>query len=151
MRHDHDYQKGTLMDNQYKLFCSWGSICRGPTDLSRLGTYMDLRSRQRSTSGYIQTNSHESFQLLIVKFEQELGLDVSCLIGLLAAVSTGRIEYKLTMSRTLSMTFGRPSAIPDNYSRIPLPEILGFNSKQDTGQEDPEALSTIFFNETMFV
>ncbi|KAF7517657.1 hypothetical protein G7054_g13738 [Neopestalotiopsis clavispora] len=55
----------------------------------------------------------------------------------------------IVLDRTLSMTFGRPSAIPDNYSRIPLPEILGFNSKQDTGQEDPEALSTIFFNETI--
>ncbi|ETS83703.1 hypothetical protein PFICI_05579 [Pestalotiopsis fici W106-1] len=55
----------------------------------------------------------------------------------------------IVLDRTLSMTFGRPSAIPDNYIRIPLPEGLGFSSSKDIEQEDSEALSTVFFNETI--
>ncbi|KAI0177201.1 fungal-specific transcription factor domain-containing protein [Pestalotiopsis sp. NC0098] len=55
----------------------------------------------------------------------------------------------VVLDRTLSMTFGRPSAIPENYIRIPLPEIRGFSSSRHVGREDPEALSTVFFNETI--
>ncbi|KAK9799127.1 putative Transcription factor domain-containing protein [Seiridium cardinale] len=74
----------------------------------------------------------------------------------------------VVLDRTLSMTFGRPPTIPalnnvrsmsdemanptrriDNYVRTPLPNIRGYSGHGYIAQENPEVLSSMFFNETI--
>lgn len=56
----------------------------------------------------------------------------------------------VVLDRTLSMTFGRPAAIPDDYIRIPLPQHLQheMNNPNDPNDRNRE-FSVDFFNATM--
>lgn len=47
------------------------------------------------------------------------------------------------------MTFGRPAAIPDSYVKLELPMKREFEDSTGPADEDPAALSVVFFNSTM--
>lgn len=53
----------------------------------------------------------------------------------------------LTKARTLSMTFGRPAAIPDNYVRLELP--LDYEHI-DLVENEKKKNSTLFYSMTMY-
>lgn len=53
--------------------------------------------------------------------------------------------------RTLSMTFGRPAAIPDNYVKLDLPSKRDFDESSALVNDETTFLSLTFFNSTMFV
>jgi hypothetical protein len=55
------------------------------------------------------------------------------------------------LDRTLSMTFGRPPAIPENYVQLelPVPYITVDHLRSLTSREKAETLSVEFFNGTM--
>ncbi len=59
----------------------------------------------------------------------------------------------VVLDRTLSMTFGRPAAIPNHYVKIGLPCHLDDDSAQsspaDAMQDSLDQLSIKFFNATM--
>lgn len=51
--------------------------------------------------------------------------------------------------RTLSMTFGRPAAIPDNYVKLDLPSKRDFDESSTLVNDETSFLSVTFFNSTM--
>lgn len=53
------------------------------------------------------------------------------------------------LDRTLSMTFGRPAAIPDDYVKLELPAIISDDQSPGTVLDARGAVSTSFFNATM--
>ncbi len=58
----------------------------------------------------------------------------------------------VVLDRTLSMTFGRPAAIPDDYVRMQLPQSLGragLGVSHDLIKNDTQEASVAFFNATM--
>jgi hypothetical protein len=62
-------------------------------------------------------------------------------------------ECELLFFRTLSLTFGRPAAIPEQYIRIQLPNHVFPSSSNGTEQTQwcAEESSTLFWNATMLV
>lgn len=59
----------------------------------------------------------------------------------------------IVLDRTLSMTFGRPAAIPNDYVKIGLPchidDAIAQSSPADPTEESLAQLSVNFFNATM--
>lgn len=58
----------------------------------------------------------------------------------------------VVLDRTLSMTFGRPAAIPEDYVRIPLPQVLEPENSADSHQlldDSRGRVSVAFFTATM--
>jgi hypothetical protein len=58
----------------------------------------------------------------------------------------------VVLDRTLSMTFGRPAAIPDDYIRMPLPQSLrpeGNCGDHELVNDLQREVSVAFFNATM--
>ncbi|KAI9925245.1 hypothetical protein MW887_006168 [Aspergillus wentii] len=55
------------------------------------------------------------------------------------------------LDRTLSMTFGRPSVIPDNYVRLELPANHGNLDTSAIMDNETTDLSVSFFNSTMYL
>ncbi|KAL4896204.1 fungal-specific transcription factor domain-containing protein [Aspergillus ambiguus] len=55
----------------------------------------------------------------------------------------------VVLDRTLSMTFGRPSAIPDNYVKLDLPAMNGSMDTSSMRDNDTSSLSIAFFNSTI--
>ena len=58
----------------------------------------------------------------------------------------------VVLDRTLSMTFGRPAAIPDDYIRIQLPQNLGpvgNDANHEPANDLQREVSVDFFNTTM--
>jgi hypothetical protein len=53
------------------------------------------------------------------------------------------------LDRTLSMTFGRPPAIPESYIQLDLPIPYATLQQPMTTEEKGDALSILFFNSTM--
>jgi len=93
---------------------------------------------------------------LAVKAALQLGVHSSSASGLF---STLEREYRkrtwfgcVMLDRTLSMTFGRPAAIPDDYVRIELPQhlILGVSEPGgDAASNIRQIASVDAFNATM--
>lgn len=52
-------------------------------------------------------------------------------------------------NRTLSMTFGRPAAIPDDYVKLDLPVKHDFEASSSFVDEETSTISVAFFNSTM--
>jgi hypothetical protein len=55
----------------------------------------------------------------------------------------------VVLDRTLSMTFGRPCAIPDDYVRLPLPCIIDDVGTPGVASDPRNVVSVSFFNATM--
>lgn len=57
----------------------------------------------------------------------------------------------VVLDRTLSMTFGRPAAIPEDYIRIPLPQSLapGISNPNHETNDNTHQFSVDLFNATM--
>ena len=58
----------------------------------------------------------------------------------------------VVLDRTLSMTFGRPAAIPDDYIKISVPQSLGPEGSGDNHElanDLKREVSVAFFNATM--
>ncbi|CAL5873913.1 uncharacterized protein PFLUO_LOCUS8197 [Penicillium psychrofluorescens] len=53
------------------------------------------------------------------------------------------------LDRTLSMTFGRPAAIPDSYVKLDLPVKHDFEKPTDFVDDETSVLKVAFFNATM--
>ncbi|KAH6661205.1 fungal-specific transcription factor domain-containing protein [Truncatella angustata] len=53
------------------------------------------------------------------------------------------------LDRTLSMTFGRPPAIPENYVRVPLPQICHSSMSRNDSSDNLEIVSAMFFVATI--
>ncbi|KAJ5813994.1 uncharacterized protein N7503_000744 [Penicillium pulvis] len=53
------------------------------------------------------------------------------------------------LDRTLSMTFGRPAAIPDSYVKLDLPSTHQFESSSALVDAETSSLSVSFFNSTI--
>ncbi|KAI1344808.1 fungal-specific transcription factor domain-containing protein [Xylariaceae sp. FL0016] len=107
-------------------------------------------------SQYLQ-GTHRSVQTwnihgLAVKAAFQLGLHSE--EALMTVPSLEREIRKRTwfacviLDRSLSMTFGRPSAIPDHYIRLPLPKICA-SLIPDGETDSDEAKSTRFFVSTI--
>lgn len=61
------------------------------------------------------------------------------------------MAYGLTSNRTLSMTFGRPAAIPDNYIKLELPIDIDAAVAPAMPASLCQSASVQFFNATMYV
>lgn len=59
--------------------------------------------------------------------------------------------YSLTISRSMSMTFGRPSAIPESYVKIDLPEPYPTSSHSVSwaSAESLDPTNVAFYSATM--
>ncbi|KAJ5403234.1 hypothetical protein N7509_003105, partial [Penicillium cosmopolitanum] len=55
----------------------------------------------------------------------------------------------VVLDRTLSMTFGRPAAIPDNYVKLDLPSKRDFDESSALVNDETTFLSLTFFNSTI--
>ncbi|CAI7564144.1 unnamed protein product [Penicillium glandicola] len=55
----------------------------------------------------------------------------------------------VVLDRTLSMTFGRPAAIPDGYVKLELPTKREFENSTGLVDDETAALSVAFFNSTI--
>lgn len=55
----------------------------------------------------------------------------------------------VVLDRTLSMTFGRPVAIPEDYVKLPLPCNIDEVSTTGITSDPRNAVSVAFFNATM--
>ncbi|KZN90865.1 putative transcriptional regulatory protein [Penicillium chrysogenum] len=55
----------------------------------------------------------------------------------------------VVLDRTLSMTFGRPAAIPDGYVKLELPTKRDFETPAGFVDDETVALSVVFFNSTI--
>ncbi|KAJ5963484.1 uncharacterized protein N7479_003360 [Penicillium vulpinum] len=55
----------------------------------------------------------------------------------------------VVLDRTLSMTFGRPAAIPDSYVKLELPTKREFENSTGLADDETAALSVAFFNSTI--
>ncbi|OQE36175.1 hypothetical protein PENCOP_c012G02469 [Penicillium coprophilum] len=55
----------------------------------------------------------------------------------------------VVLDRTLSMTFGRPAAIPDSYVKLELPTKRKFENSPGLVDDETAALSVAFFNSTI--
>ncbi|KAJ5787283.1 hypothetical protein N7457_002273 [Penicillium paradoxum] len=55
----------------------------------------------------------------------------------------------VVLDRTLSMTFGRPAAIPDSYVKLELPTKHEFENSTGFVNDETAALSVAFFNSTI--
>lgn len=55
----------------------------------------------------------------------------------------------VVLDRTLSMTFGRPAAIPDSYVKLELPMKREFENSTGLVDDETAALSVAFFNSTI--
>ncbi|KAJ5811041.1 Transcription factor [Penicillium robsamsonii] len=55
----------------------------------------------------------------------------------------------VVLDRTLSMTFGRPAAIPDSYVKLELPTKREFENSTGLVDDETAALSVAFFNSTI--
>ncbi|CAK7232762.1 hypothetical protein SCUCBS95973_008365 [Sporothrix curviconia] len=55
----------------------------------------------------------------------------------------------VVLDRTLSMTFGRPAAIPDQYVRLPLPTDVDWLPSLVPTQDVAKQTSVVFFNSTI--
>ncbi|CAI7629374.1 unnamed protein product [Penicillium pancosmium] len=55
----------------------------------------------------------------------------------------------VVLDRTLSMTFGRPAAIPDNYVKLDLPSKRDFDESSALVNDKTTFLSLTFFNSTI--
>ncbi len=55
----------------------------------------------------------------------------------------------VVLDRTLSMTFGRPPSIPENYVHLDLPVEYSTLQEERAPAEKRESLSIAFFNGTM--
>ncbi|CAI7569790.1 unnamed protein product [Penicillium palitans] len=55
----------------------------------------------------------------------------------------------VVLDRTLSMTFGRPAAIPDSYVKLELPSKRKFENSTGLADDETAALSVAFFNSTI--
>ncbi|KAJ5373434.1 hypothetical protein N7517_005440 [Penicillium concentricum] len=55
----------------------------------------------------------------------------------------------VVLDRTLSMTFGRPAAIPDSYVKLELPTKREFENSTGLVDDETAALSVAFFNATI--
>lgn len=61
------------------------------------------------------------------------------------------LNDKLKSTRTLSMTFGRPTAIPDSYIKLELPVEIDTLLCPNAPVDPRKHTSVQFFNATMYV
>ncbi|KAK6074422.1 fungal specific transcription factor domain-containing protein [Seiridium cupressi] len=147
---------------------SIGLLMSGPT-VETVQTMLLMSLYLQGTNRSVKTwNIHG----LAVKAAFQLGLhsnDSSRVLSGVELETRNRTWFGcVLLDRTLSMTFGRPPAIPalnnmrsmsdemanptcriDNYVRTPLPNIRGYSDHGYIAQENPEVLSSMFFNETI--
>lgn len=73
------------------------------------------------------------------------------LCGIRQVRSPNSVEHKTNGGRlrTLSMTFGRPAAIPDNYVKLELPLKREFEKSSAFVDDETSSLSVGFFNSTV--
>lgn len=79
----------------------------------------------------------------------EFGMVAWCLIGTSEEFVGHTIDVDRQFFRTLSMTFGRPSSIPDYYVRIELPSKRDFEKSSAFVDDETSYLSVSYFNSTM--
>ncbi|KAK9426230.1 putative Transcription factor domain-containing protein [Seiridium unicorne] len=147
---------------------SIGLLMSGPT-VETVQTMLLMSLYLQGTNRSVKTwNIHG----LAVKAAFQLGLhsnDSSRVLSGVELETRNRTWFGcVLLDRTLSMTFGRPPAIPalnnvrsmsdelanptcriDNYVRTSLPNIRGYSDHGYIAQENPEVLSSMFFNETI--
>lgn len=111
---------------------------------------MDSPLKLPSSSDYIQEMRPKDCHLSTEKYTRECGTDASSWIGEYP-LWTFSICRGLTAFRTLSMTFGRPAMIPNDYVKLELP--VDFHSLVAAASPaDPlKSGSTLFFSATMLV
>ncbi|KAJ5949651.1 hypothetical protein N7454_001235 [Penicillium verhagenii] len=121
------------------------------------GTTLELVQFHLLTGQYLQ-GTQKSVQVwtvhgLAVKGALQLGLHsqhASRQFDPLEQESRKRTWYCCIMlDRTLSMTFGRPAAIPDSYVKLELPSVHQFESSSDVVDAETSSLSVSFFNCTI--
>ncbi|KAJ5934756.1 hypothetical protein N7466_004303 [Penicillium verhagenii] len=136
-----------------------GELWRGTTlELGRdFVTYTGTVQFHLLTGQYLQ-GTQKSVQVwtvhgLAVKGALQLGLHsqhASRQFDPLEQESRKRTWYCCIMlDRTLSMTFGRPAAIPDSYVKLELPSVHQFESSSDVVDAETSSLSVSFFNCTI--
>lgn len=120
---------------------------RGVQYLLLTGQY--LQGTQRSVEAW-------TVHGLAVKAALQLGLHSTAASSRFSALDQEfrkRTWYGcVVLDRTLSMTFGRPAAIPDDYIKIQLPENLGpigSDTNNDLVEDFTREASIAFFNATM--
>ncbi|PVH68847.1 hypothetical protein DL98DRAFT_542088 [Cadophora sp. DSE1049] len=107
--------------------------------------------------------SLETVQYLLLT-GQYLQVKAALQLGLHSTAASSRFSFSdrefrkrtwygcVVLDRTLSMTFGRPATIPDNYIRISLPQGLGTegsSGSQDLSNNLNHETSVAFFNATI--
>ncbi|KAJ5655508.1 hypothetical protein N7507_007458 [Penicillium longicatenatum] len=121
------------------------------------GTTLELVQFHLLTGQYLQ-GTQKSVQVwnvhgLAVKGALQLGLHsqhASRTFDPLEQESRKRTWYCCVMlDRTLSMTFGRPAAIPDSYVKLDLPSVHQFESSSAVVDTETSSLSVSFFNSTI--
>ncbi|KUJ16925.1 uncharacterized protein LY89DRAFT_707337 [Mollisia scopiformis] len=123
------------------------------------GTSLEIVQYLLLTSQYLQgtQRSVEAWTVhgLAVKGALQLGLHSTAAASRFSSLDQ---EFRkrtwfgcVVLDRTLSMTFGRPATIPDDYIRIPLPRSLlrvGNSEEYDANDHERE-VSVDFFNATI--
>ncbi|KAJ5889848.1 hypothetical protein N7504_010658 [Penicillium tannophilum] len=121
------------------------------------GTTLELVQFHLLAGQYLQ-GTQKSVQVwnvhgLAVKGALQLGLHsqhASRTFDPLEQESRKRTWYCCVMlDRTLSMTFGRPAAIPDSYVKLDLPSTHQFESSSALVDAETSSLSVSFFNSTI--
>ncbi|KAH7304650.1 putative C6 transcription factor [Rhexocercosporidium sp. MPI-PUGE-AT-0058] len=124
------------------------------------GTSLEIVQYLLLTGQYLQgtQRSVEAWTVhgLAVKGAFQLGLHSSAASSRFSSLDQEprkRTWYAcVVLDRTLSMTFGRPAAIPDDYIRISLPQSLGPEESGDSHElaNDPkQEVNVAFFNATI--
>ncbi|KAL4737926.1 C6 transcription factor [Aspergillus similis] len=128
-----------------------GEILRGTTlevvqYLLLMGQY--LQGTQKSVQAW-------TIHGLAVKAALQLGLhskDASRAFPLLEQEIRKRTWFGcVVLDRALSMTFGRPAAIPDSYVQLDLPVFQGSTEVLSTSKNDEAHMSIQFFNSTIIL
>lgn len=106
---------------QSSIFSSWGNISKAPKSQSRHGLSTGWLSQLPCNWVSTPPRPTNSFHRWSARSGSEYGLDVSCLTGMTFSTPSSD-DSQLTCSySTLSMTFGRPAMIPENYIKCDLP------------------------------
>ncbi|KAF2801274.1 uncharacterized protein BDZ99DRAFT_456469 [Mytilinidion resinicola] len=112
--------------------------------LLMMGQY--LQGTQKSTQTW---NIHG----LAVKAALQLGLhsaEASKKLSPIEQETSKRLWYGcVILDRTLSMTFGRPAAIPDSYVRLALPVDFDHIAPETSAEDPRKRNSTLFFTMTI--